>query len=165
MRGKEGNLSPPSEPPVYSPASHPRGAAIRRHVVWRGGCGACGRGLRLAPGRLREPTWGHYDPCARSSLDRAGCISRRDRSAARSFQIAAGGAPRGVRMVAQSIRAASWLNGSGSPNQRLAALRCPSHATTPAGSACGRGRRLGAGSATRTLLPSGEKVAARSADG
>ena len=114
-RGWAATLSPPSQPPVYCRASHPRGAADRRHVVWRGGCGACGRGLRLAPGRLREPTWGHYDPCARSSLDRAG-VSRRDRSAARSFQIAAGGAPRGVRMVAQSIRAASWLNGSGTPN-------------------------------------------------
>src|SRR5262249_45815386 len=22
----------------------------------------------LAPGRLRDPPWGHYDPCARSSL-------------------------------------------------------------------------------------------------
>ena len=32
-------------------------------------------------------------------------------------------------MVAPSIRAASWLNGSGLDNPRLAALRCPSLAT------------------------------------
>jgi len=32
-------------------------------------CGACASGLvSRAPGRLRDPPWGHYDPCARSSL-------------------------------------------------------------------------------------------------
>ncbi|CAI0343121.1 hypothetical protein BO1005MUT1_210186 [Hyphomicrobiales bacterium] len=47
-------------------------------------------------------------------------------SAARRLKSPASGAPRGVRMVAQSIRAASWLNGSGPRPTRLAALRCPS---------------------------------------
>ncbi len=36
------------------------------------------------------------------------------------------GAPRGVRAVAQSARAATWLNGCGLNTSRLAALRCPS---------------------------------------
>jgi hypothetical protein len=49
----------------------------------------------------------------REELARCAGSHWRERSAARSFQIAAGGAPRGVRMVAQSIRAASWLNGCG----------------------------------------------------
>ena len=32
-------------------------------------CGACACGLvSRSPGRLRDPPWGHYDPCARSSL-------------------------------------------------------------------------------------------------
>src|SRR5437588_9026959 len=32
-------------------------------------CGACASGLvSRALGRLRDPPWGHYDPCARSSL-------------------------------------------------------------------------------------------------
>jgi hypothetical protein len=32
-------------------------------------CGACALGLVTpAPGRLRDPPWGHYDPCARCSL-------------------------------------------------------------------------------------------------
>jgi len=39
-------------------------------------------------------------------------------------KIAEGGAPRGVRRVAQPRRAASWLNGFGSLS-RLAALRQP----------------------------------------
>jgi hypothetical protein len=47
---KANNLSPPSRPPVISPSSHPRGAANRRHVVWRGGCGACGWSCDPLPG-------------------------------------------------------------------------------------------------------------------
>src|SRR5438132_13729855 len=32
-------------------------------------CGACAVSLVSSPpGRLRDPPWGHYDPCARSSL-------------------------------------------------------------------------------------------------
>ncbi len=149
-RSRTGEKTNPrlEKPPVSSPAPHPRGAAIRRHVVWRGGCGACGRGLRLAPGRLREPPWGYYGPCARSSL--GGGWSKpaatpqarlarkgnwRERPAAgrpasrkrgpETQERRHGGAPRGVREVAQSSRAASWLNGSGYQT-RLAALRCPS---------------------------------------
>ena len=76
-------------------------------------------------------------------------------SAARSFQIAASGAPRGVRMVAQSIRAASWLNGSGPIPPRLAALRCPS-SINARGNAGGIWRAF--------LLPSGEKVSAKQTD-
>jgi hypothetical protein len=54
----------------YPPlAHHPYGAAVRRYARGWVRVGACGRGLRPAPGRLREPTWGHYDPCARSSLE------------------------------------------------------------------------------------------------
>ena len=137
--------------------------------------------------------------------------SRLRRSAARRLKDAEGGAPRGVRMG--TIRAASWLNGSGCYSTRLAALRQPRIAKRPqAGLRAGRimrhsraqpsgptfgrpkdklradpgisGREgagwtllrpemLGsspsmtveAGTAARLLLPSGEKGAARSADG
>ena len=63
-------------------------------------------------------------------------------SAARGLKIAGSGAPRGVRRVAQSLRAASWLNGSGPIPLRLAALRCPS-SSLPRGSAGGRRRMRG----------------------
>jgi hypothetical protein len=47
----------------------PRGALMRRHVGGTG-CGACGRGRTCPRSReARDPTGGHYDPSARSSLD------------------------------------------------------------------------------------------------
>jgi hypothetical protein len=59
------------------------------------------------------------------------------RSAARRLKNAEGGAPRGVRMG--TIRAASWLNGSGCYSTRLAALRQPRIAKRPqAGLRAGR---------------------------
>ncbi len=57
----------PYAPPHLIPEGQPSGGMSFGGVR----CGACGRGLRLAPGRLREPPWGQYDPCARSSLDEA----------------------------------------------------------------------------------------------
>ena len=42
-------------------------------------CGACAVGLiSPLPGRLRDPPWGHYGPCARSSLDRVGAMPVRE---------------------------------------------------------------------------------------
>lgn len=103
-------------------AHHPYGAAVRRYARGWVRVGACGRGYAPLPGGFGAPPWGQYDPCARSSLD--GRPARRRpartparppveghwrrperedrqanrRSAARSFKIAEGGAPRGVRM-------------------------------------------------------------------
>ncbi len=75
-------------------------------------------------------------------------------SAARRQKTPTSGAPRGVRMVAQSIRAASWLNGCGFQATRLAALRCPSSSTDA-------GRRAGISAVwfrgqARTPPPCGE---------
>ena len=39
---------------------------------WRGGGGACGWGYDPLPGGFGAPPWGHYDPCARSSLEGSG---------------------------------------------------------------------------------------------
>ena len=130
-----------------------RGAADRRHADWRGGCGACGRGLRLAPGRLREPTWGHYDPCARSSLDCAGCTSRRDGSAARSFQIAAWRSATGRADGDPSAPLPGSMEADTKPAPRGAPL--PLIYDNARRGACGRGRRLGAGGATCSLSPCG----------
>ena len=41
---------------------------MRRHFSGVG-CGACGRGSYPRSREAREPTGGHYDPSARSSLD------------------------------------------------------------------------------------------------
>ena len=158
------NLSPP----------RPRGAANRRCAIGRDKDGACGWSHDPLPGGCGAPPWGHYDPCARSSLDgkAARTVFReqdgdeavsgrrgispshptpaaeappggRDTggeafhiSAARGFKIAGSGAPRGVRRVAQSLRAASWLKEAALHNLRLAALRRPS-SSTPAATRAG----------------------------
>jgi len=65
----------PHHPPYPALAHHPNGAAVRRYAGGWVRVGACGRGLRPAPGRLREPPWGHYGPCARSSLGTAGRLT------------------------------------------------------------------------------------------
>ena len=65
-----------------------------------------------------EPNW-------RSRQAVSGPLDRR--SAARDQKSPMSGAPRGVRMVAQSIRAASWLNGCGQiprASRRSAAPHC-----------------------------------------
>jgi hypothetical protein len=59
-------------------------------------------------------------------------------------------------MVAQSIRAAAWLNGCGRYPKRLAALRCPSFLS--------RCVKTWAGIWRAPLLPSREKVAAKQTD-
>jgi hypothetical protein len=142
----------------YPPlAHHPNGAAVRRYAGGWVRVGACGRGLRPAPGRFRGTAEsrrlrrrlplknrrlrklacvGYYGPCARSSLEEeAGQPVTRKRGP--ESEIAEGGAPRGVRMVAQPVRAASWLNGCGSRLTRLAALRQPLFSKRPRASAGG----------------------------
>jgi hypothetical protein len=81
---------------------------------------APGRRTRLAPGELASA--GSGDPRQRRNRKRGPGSSKSP----------PGGAPRGVRRVAQSFRAASWLDGCGFLHSRLAALRCPS-SRTPAG--------------------------------
>ncbi len=149
---------------AYHPlAHHPYGAAVRRYARGWVRVGACGRGLRPAPGRLREPTWGHYDPCARSSLDEAAApAAARDRrgdnplrgtgfrglrgAPATGFaearpgvlKIAEGGAPRGVRTVAQPVRPHPGSTDADTFNAPRGAPPAP-YDSSPAGSACGRG--------------------------
>ena len=57
---------------AYPRPTSSRGAAIRRHVVWRGEGGALRPGLHPGLGRLREPPWAYYGACARSSLEGSG---------------------------------------------------------------------------------------------
>ena len=140
----------------YSPStSSPRGG--RPEACWIAGrwCGACGRVCSPLPGGSWTPLRGQYDPCARSSLNggrtwvKAEGATRRRAELAPKTDIRAraqpetrptgqktprSGAPRGVRMVAQSIRAASWLNGSGYPlAPRGAPLPLPTVADVPRG--------------------------------
>ena len=119
-------------------------------------------GLQPGPGRLREPTWGYYGPCARSSLagpaaDREPLERRRDdpmRGTGEGDERDRGKVrmKRGPEFSNRRRRSATGRADGGSihprrflaqwkriTNQRLAALRCPSDATTPAGRACGRG--------------------------
>jgi hypothetical protein len=122
----------------YNPlAHHPNGAAVRRYARGWVRVGACGRELRPAPGRLRGTALGTLrslcEELARKEAGGTGLRPRarqgdephwRLRPRAREpgfrearpgvLKNAEGGAPRGVRMVAQFIRAASWLNGRGS---------------------------------------------------
>jgi hypothetical protein len=56
------NLSPPLRPRVYSLAHHPNGATVRRYAGGWVRVGACGRGLRPAPGRLRGTALGVLRP-------------------------------------------------------------------------------------------------------
>ena len=62
---------------AYSLFTSPRGAAIRRHAAWRGEGGALRPGLHPGLGRLREPPWGYYGPCARSLARRGGAAAVR----------------------------------------------------------------------------------------
>jgi hypothetical protein len=112
--------------------------------------GACGQGLRPAPGRLRGTALGTLRSLCEELAGRVGGSGHgRHRGVAHPMgveaagrhgwpalpykrgpesEIAEGGAPRGVRRVAQSRRAAAWLNGCGY-SSRLAALRQPCLAT------------------------------------
>ena len=138
-----------SNRPYPRPTSS-RGAAIRRHAAWRGGGGALRPGLHPGLGRLREPPWGYYGPCARSLARRGGAAAVRRQacddplreagapcpsaidappngSAARSFQ---------ERRQAERHGACGWWLNPSAPHpgsteaarypKRLAALRCPS---------------------------------------
>ncbi len=156
--------APPTTPIIVPP--HPRGAAIRRCAVGGDGGGACGRSHKPDSGGFGAPTWGHYDPCARSSLDRSHRImpsshaGRRDNpmrgTGARGLAAEDGLRPdkRGPESEIADKRSATGRADGGSihprrilaqrmriRDPRLAALRCPSFVTP----ACERGRgfRLG----------------------
>jgi hypothetical protein len=53
---------------LYIPTSAQGGALLEAFLKW-GRCGARGRGSQPRAREAREPTGGHYDPSARSSLD------------------------------------------------------------------------------------------------
>ncbi len=156
VRRQETYPRPPRIP--HNPlAHHPNGAAIRRCASgW-----VTGRRLRVesrsTPGRLRGTALGvlrplceelagtvashhAFVPCltARQPDEgnwrlglAAGDGFRPDKRGPES-KIAEGGAPGGVRRVAQSRRAATWLNGCGPIPTRLAALRQPRSITDAA---------------------------------
>src|SRR5205814_3795914 len=98
-------------------------------------CGACALGLVTpALGRLRDPPWGHYDPCARSSLhgDAPTCASQEARTGAEKCRSRASrGAPACV-MGRSSPATRRWARprggsrGAALPHQRLSALCSPS---------------------------------------
>lgn len=145
------HLSPRPTPPLTCDHLNSRGAAIRRHAVGGVEGGACGRVCTPLPGGCGNRPGGNTAPVRGARWEVSGGARartpRRDeaksrtgvegrgerptgpRSADRSFQIAASGAPRGVRMVAQPIRAAVGF-GHGPLPTRLAALRCPSSGTS-----------------------------------
>ena len=169
--------------------SRPTSRIIPRIPSPRGGrpeaCRLAGWGRRLrpglqpGPGRLREPTWGYYGPCARSSLagpaaDRKPSERRRDDPMRGTGE--GSGRDRGkVRMKRgpefsnRRRRSATGRAGGGSihprrsrprkriTKQRLAALRCPSDATTPAGEPAG-GEKCRRGRCNPPPLPLRERV-------
>ncbi len=91
------------------------------------------------PGRLRDPPWGHYDPCARCSLTAR--PDRRDTQARPGAESSAkaGGesrsrAPRGAPArvmgrsspaIRRSVRSRDGPPGAALPHQRLSALCSP----------------------------------------
>ena len=141
-------------------------------------------GLHPGPGRLREPPWGYYGPCARSSLGGSGrrvpgrgagdeAMSRADPQNLRHE--AARPEKRGPqfsnrRRAERHGACGGWLNpsaprpGSTEAADTPAPRGAPLPLMTSAVRERGRGFRLGENRAA-SLLPLREKVAARSADG
>ena len=72
----------PTPRPYPLPTSSPRGSHPEV-CRWRGGGGACGWGYDPLPGGFGAPPWGHYDPCARSSLEGMAVPLLRSRDATR----------------------------------------------------------------------------------
>jgi len=128
-------LSPPLPSPLSCRHLTPEGQPSGRQASGGGEGGACGRvctpdsgGCGNRPGDTTVPVRGaRWEVRARRASATRDATRRiaelasrgveagsvRPRSAARSLKSPASGAPRGVRRVAQSLRAASWLNGSG----------------------------------------------------
>jgi len=102
-------------------------------------CGACGSGLvSRALGRLRDPPWGHYGPCARSSLEtrpdrretRGPELRQRSKGVCREPQQGAErrAGPRHGPVISgdpEMGATARRATGCGVPHQRLSALCSP----------------------------------------
>src|SRR4051794_3347105 len=102
-------------------------------------CGACGLGL-VTPtlGRFRDPPWGYYGPCARSSLQiRPDCrkkrgpelgeCQRRSLEPQQSAERRPGGRiPPGISGDPEIGLSARTATGAALPHQRLSALCSPS---------------------------------------
>src|SRR4051794_36333295 len=102
-------------------------------------CGACAVSLVSSPpGRLRDPPWGYYGPCARSSLqirpDRRkkrgpelGECQRRSLEPQQSAERRPGGRiPPGISGDPEIGLSARTATGAALPHQRLSALCSPS---------------------------------------
>ena len=77
-------------------------------------CGACGLGLVTSTlGRLRDPPWGHYGPCARCSLTPR--VIARDTQARPGAERLAKGLARAAAERREARRPTSWPVISGDP--------------------------------------------------